>query len=160
MINDLCNDCNRMQRMRYPEALKQEALRLLAEHGVAEASRQTGIPAGTIASWGSRLGVKAPSVEQIAVLNAATAELWQKRKLAMGERLGAVAEKMLQRIDERINDDRTAGVRDLAASMAVLIDRAQLLTGGATTRAEVVERTPEAEAEVAKVLELVRTNAA
>lgn len=149
-----------MQRMQYTEAQRDEALRLLAEVGKAEASRATGIPAGTIASWGHRNGVTAPSPEQLsagmAAMAAVRTETWQVRKVALGEKLGTLCEKMATKIDERLDEDSLRGVRDLAASIAILVDRAQLLTGGATQRTETVERTTEAEAEVAQVLAITR----
>lgn len=143
--------------MKYPEAAKQEALRLLAEVGPHEASRRTGIPIGTIASWGHRHAVKAPPVASVERMVAGAQVEWARRKVQLGERLGGLAEDIAARIQQRIDVDKVTGVRDLAATMAVVIDRAQLLTGGATSRSEVVERTPESEAELAKVLQLVRS---
>lgn len=142
-----------MQRLQYTPEQKAHALALLAEVGKAEAARRTGIAAGTIASWGSRNGVSAPEAGKMAQQVTAS---WQIRKVALGEKLGTLCEKMAQGIDDRLDAKSIAGVRDLAASIAILVDRAQLLTGGATARTEVVERTPEAEAEVAQVLAQLR----
>lgn len=161
MINARCNDCKHMPRLTYPEAAKQEALRLLAEAGPAEASRRTGIPIGTIASWGHRGGVKAPSVASSERMVAGAQVEWARRRVVLGERMGTAAEMALQRIEQKLESGVGMGsMRDIAATAAVLIDRAQLLTGGATSRSEVVERTPEAEVELAKVLQLVRSMSA
>lgn len=156
MINGCNRSCNRMQRMQYTPDQKAEALELLATLGKAEAARATGIPEGTIASWGHRAGVRAPDAPQIRAAAEAVQAAWAVRKVALGEKLGTLCEKMATKIDERLDEDSLRGVRDLAASIAILVDRAQLLTGGATARTETVERTTEAEAEVAQVLALVR----
>lgn len=145
-----------MQRLQYTPDQKAEALTLLAEVGLSEAARCTGIPRGTIASWGSRNGVNSPDAEQVAGVAEVAQATWQVRKVALGEKLGTLCEKMATKIDERLDEDSLRGVRDLAASIAILVDRAQLLTGGATQRTETVERTTEAEAEVAQVLAITR----
>ena len=143
-----------MQRARYTVAQKAEALELLATVGLNEAARITGIPVGTIASWGSRSGVKAPEVNRTKAMR--TAQIaWSVRRATLADQLGEVAELATAKLRQLIEDDQVrAG--DLARALAVVIDRAQLLSGGATVRAETVERTPEAEAEVARVLNLVR----
>lgn len=148
--------CKVMQRKRYTDDQKAEALHLLAEVGLGESARRTGIPPGTVASWGHRNGVESPPTDTVAALVEQRKESWQIRKIALGERLGRICEKAAQRIEERLDADTIHGIRDLSGSIAILVDRAQLLTGGATSRTETVERTPEAEAEVAQVLEQVR----
>jgi hypothetical protein len=148
-----------MQRTQRTEAERDEALRLMADKGVTEAARITGIPKGTIASWGVRRGVTSPPVAQAQAMVEHQKVAWSIRKVALGEKLGTLCEKMAQGIDERLDAKSIAGVRDLAASIAILVDRAQLLTGGVTARTEVVERTPEAEAEVAQVLTRLRSAA-
>jgi hypothetical protein len=155
-VNDAAARCRIMQRVQYTSDQRAEALRILAEVGLSEAARQTGIPIGTISSWGHRRGVSAPEQPKMAQQ---AKEAWSVRKVALGEKLGTLCEKMAVKIDERLDEDSLRGVRDLAASIAILVDRAQLLTGSVTQRTEVVERTPENEAEVARVLELVRDTA-
>lgn len=146
-----------MQRTQHSPEAKAEALRLMVDVGLAEAARRTGIAKGTIASWAARTGTTMAPLEQRHQIAKEASVAWQVRKVEFGERLSTIAAKAADRLEERLDTDRTAGVRDLAATMAVLVDKAQLLTGGATARTEThVERTPEAEAEVAKVLSLVR----
>lgn len=112
---------------------KAEALRLLAEVGKAEAARRTGIPAGTIASWGVRNGVTSPPVEAIAKANEVAQLAWEERRLRLKDKLGAAAEQFIDQATKRIS---TRDVRDLTVSMAVCIDKAQLLAGAATARTE------------------------
>lgn len=147
-----------MQRTKHPPERRAEALRLLAEVGLAEASRRCGIAPGTIASWGHRNGVHAPSVANMEAIHERKQIAWAERKLVLGQKLGELASKAALRIEQRLDADRDVrSARDLAATMAVLVDKAQLLTGGVTSRAEVVERTIEHESEVAKVLQLARS---
>jgi hypothetical protein len=117
---------------------KAEALAILAAHGKAEAARRTGIPAGTIASWGSRHGITSPPAAELEKANAAKTLAWEDRKITMAQRLGEVAGKALDRIAERVEADRLTGIRDLATTMAICVDKAQLLAGGATTRTEAI----------------------
>jgi len=142
-------------RQRSPEQ-KAEALRLPAEVGKAEAARRTGIPAGTIASWGVRNGITAPDTNCTRTAVAAASVAWADRRVTLGEELGRIATLAARRMTERLEADKTTGVRDLAATVAVLVDKAQLLTGGATARTEMAPpaRTPEIEQELAKVIEL------
>lgn len=161
-VNTRCNACRRMQRTRYSLEQKAEALQLLARLGPHEASRLTDIPVGTISSWGTRAGVKGPEEftgRQKAV--AAKQVAFAERRVDLGNRIGEIATKIAERIDDELEHGvKREGqlVRNLAGSLAVLVDKAQLLSGGATVRTEHVERTPEAEAEVARVLQLVRAS--
>jgi hypothetical protein len=146
--------------MQYTPEQRDEALRLLAEVGKAEASRRTGIPAGTIASWGARRGVSAPSPEAWAQAHAAQLATMAERKQALATQLQSLAVKAATKLAERIERDEVTA-KDLVGALTAAVDRMQLLTGAATERVETVtaERSPEAEAEVARVLSVVRNAA-
>lgn len=81
--------------MKWTPSQRHAALRLLAEVGKAEASRRTGIPAGTIASWGARSGVSAPSAEAQRPALAAKAITVAERAITVAERKADLAERML-----------------------------------------------------------------
>lgn len=85
----------RMQRMSYTPEQKAEALRLLAEVGKAEAARRTGIPAGTIAAWGSRTGVAAPMPEALRPQHEARHAALLDRRVDIATRKAALAETLL-----------------------------------------------------------------
>lgn len=164
-VNTRCKRCKRMQRTRYSQEQKAEALQLLASLGPHEASRLTRIPVGTIGSWGHRAGVKAPDNPAFPLANrskavAAKQVAFAERRADLGNRIGEIAAKIADRIDEELEAGARRdyqAIRNLSGSLSVLVDKAQLLSGGATTRTEHLERTPEAEAEVARVLQLVRS---
>lgn len=125
----------RMQRTSYTPEQKAAALELLAQVGKAEAARRTGIPAGTIAAWGSRMGVAAPTPEAMRPQVEARQLAWAERKAAIASRFGELADLAVTELAERIRN-KTIGDRELISAVTVLVDRAQLLTGEATSRTE------------------------
>lgn len=164
MSQRLQRTMQQMQRMQYSPERKTEALLLLAEVGRTEAARRTGIPAGTIAAWGSRCGVSAP-VEQPGrrAQVEATAITIAQRKATLAERMLTKAEQILAQLDApmieksvkvvglgrnkgsqveivdvRYDRPPTADQKRIVDAVAVLVDRVQLLTGGATSRPEVL----------------------
>src|SRR5688500_14135730 len=80
-----------MQKIRWTDAQKQEALRIFREHGVSEASRLTGIPVGTIASWANRTGTKTFDTDRPAAVAA--------KQLTIAERKGNLVLGMLDDIE-------------------------------------------------------------
>lgn len=147
--------------MQYTPEERAEALRLLAEVGKAEASRRTGIAAGTIASWGHRSGVQAPSVEAQRSALEAKATTIAERKARLAERMLSEAEGMISQLHaetiERkamvvsdgaamgshieiaeVSYDRppTADQKRIVEAVAILVDKIQLLTGDVTARIE------------------------
>lgn len=147
-----------MQRRRWSEDERAEAVRLVAEVGHAEAARRTGVPRGTVASWAHRAGVTAEgattaTVQAVEARVATIAE--RKAALAAGlmddiERLrrdlfaGTIERKVVpgtQHRNTEIVDVRhattTAGDRNTTVQAIVkAIEAVQLLTGEATARIE------------------------
>jgi len=125
------------QRTYTPEQ-REEALRLIAEVGPAEASRRLEIPAGTIRSWAWRHGVATPVPESERTRAATDAAKlsWAQRRLELGRETGAVASELLDRIREAT---KAADVRSLATAFGVVVEKAQLLDGAATERVEISE---------------------
>ena len=124
--------------MQYTPEQKADALDLLSRVGKAEAARQLGIPAGTIAAWGSRCGVAAPVElpERRALLEARSLTIGE-RKATLAEDLAKLSSKAVAKLIERIDNDDIGG-RELVAALGHAIDRLQLLTGDATSRPEVL----------------------
>lgn len=151
-----------MGRTRYTPQQKADALDLYAAHGPAEAERRTGIPKGTIASWASRAGLATVAAD---VTRAATEVSAARRhyvaeefRTQMIETLADIATKAAAKelailANEHPSLDKVVGARTRA------IHDLQLLTGAATGRTETIERTPEVEAELAKVLQMRRRSA-
>jgi len=123
-------------RQRPPEQ-KAEALRLLAEVGVGEASRRTGIPSGTIASWGHREGVTSPGIEAQRTLIESGQIAWAERRMTLADRFGEVADKAARVLLERL-DHPDVTVPQVISVIEAAVGKAQLLTGGSTSREEQV----------------------
>lgn len=147
----------KMQRMHYTDEQRTEALKLLAEVGKAAAARRTGIPAGTIASWGVRHGVHAPPPEAMAKQAEARTVSIVERKVKLAEDLAVAAERMLgdlygPRLERKVvtfaalGETRIVDVRHKTTTaterkttieaVSKALETVQLLTGEATERIE------------------------
>jgi len=150
-------------RQRYTEQQRAEALALFVEHGPAEASKRTGIPGGTIASWGNRAGIASEAPERIRPAQEQRQATIAARKATLAERMLTKAEAILGQLDANLTEkhvkvvscgsnlgseveivevtyDRppTGDQKRIVDAVAVLVDKIQLLTGEATSRPEVV----------------------
>ena len=126
-----------MQRVRRTAVEKAAALELLATVGLGEAARRTGIPQGTIASWGSRSSVRAPAAEVTAVAVAAHIVAWEEKRTAVANKLGTVADRAADRLLEKLEAGEIT-VAQLISILEAATGKAQLLTGGSTSRDETV----------------------
>lgn len=155
-----------MARRTYTDAEKAEALALYAEVG-GEAARRTGIAIGTLQSWASRAGVQAPASETMALAVEASLVSLAERKarLAAGlmddiarlraqlfapttERkvvtlagphgLGATWETA----DVELDHPRFTDQKAIMTSIAIAVDKVQILTGEATERIDHRHTTP------------------
>jgi transposase-like protein len=170
---------------KYTEAEKAEALALVAEVGQGEAARRLGIPHGTLASWAHRAGVTAPDSTGTASMVAINVADTAARREQLASALIEDADRLRQQlfapcVDQVVKtENRGVGIsravivevqrdqptfadqRHIVASITGLLDKALVMLGEATARVEqltgeVGPRTPEVEAEVAKVLSVVR----
>lgn len=122
-----------MQRMQWSPELKAEALELLASVGKAETARRLGIPAGTIASWGARGGVTAPSTERMRPVVEAMQLSAAQRRVNLGEKFLEKAEKLIDAV--LIGEPAVDRKRGIEAAR-VAAETAQLLTGQPTSRVD------------------------
>ena len=171
---------------RWPEEQRAEALRLLSEVGTAGASRQTGIPEGTISSWGVRHKVSAPTPDKLADMHFRRSMSLAERKRKLAESLldkaeafvtqldGPVVEKVVkvvsrgavlgsetEVVEVKYSKPPTGDAKRIVESIGVLIDKIQLLTGDVTARTELVGGEQDRSATLATVADLLaRRNAA
>lgn len=176
-----------MQRQRYSDEQKAEAVALLQAVGPAEAARQLGISKGTISSWASRAGVYSDAAAS------ATAAAVEARTLSIAERKAALAEGLMadaQRIrgelfakrvekkafganqwhdsevvDIEYSTSTDAQRKTAVESIAKIVETVNLLTGEATQRIEQLGAgdgapAPERAKAEGTVLELVQGSAA
>lgn len=128
-------------RRTYTDDEKAAALALYAEQGPTAVTDAMGIPKATVASWAKRTGTRTVCVEKARARVEAAHLAWEKRRLEMADRIGHAAELALVQCENAIAGDgeRSPSMRDAkdaATTMAILIDKAQLLTGAATSRQE------------------------
>ena len=145
--------------MRYTQEQRAEGLALVAQVGAAEASRRLGIPKGTLDSWASRARVPAPSPNPVQVERRVLSVAERKAQLAEDllddiQRLRAqlfapckepkavvVSGGMhhpghVEVVEVHLNQPRFADQRAIMTSIAIAVDKVQILTGEATARIE------------------------
>lgn len=146
-----------MARRTYSDQEKQAALALYLDHGAAEAARRTGIAAGTLKSWASRNGVASVATEQRTAAVAAAQLTLADRKLALASdllddaqrlraqlfapcvmrkpmtvSLGKDAGSTIDITDVELTQPCFADQRQIMTSIAIAVDKVQILTGAAT----------------------------
>lgn len=139
-----------MQRSQYTPEQRGEALRLLAEIGLAGTARRTGIPRGTIASWGSRNGVAAPPVENVVKATEIKAATIAQRRTALGGKFLGAAEKLLR---DAGTEDTPIDRKRLVEAARIAAETSNLLLGEATARVDAMGGSPKEQA-LALVAEL------
>lgn len=150
-----------MPRKSYTAEQRAEAVDLYREHGAAEAARLTGITAGSIRSWASRLGVATERREELEAGVAVASVTMEHRRLALASGLMDDIEKLRSQLFAPTATNQAMVVSDGArdgshvevvevkqaeptfrdkqaaiTSIAIAVDKVQLLTGAATSRTE------------------------
>lgn len=103
--------------------------------GAKEAAGECGIKLNTVRGWVSRYGWRVSTNRRDELReNAGNAAIeWNARRTALANELGGAAERTLQVITNAL-EAGTVTTDQAIRAIAVLIDKAQLLSGGATTR--------------------------
>lgn len=117
---------------------RQRAITLAQEVGKAEAARQLGMPAGTIASWLHRSGISLTTPQALEQMRPAVERkmmLTAERKAVLADHLADLAYRATAQLAAKIDAD-VVSARDLVAALTAAVDRLQLLTGEATQRTE------------------------
>jgi len=108
------------KRRRYSDADKATALELLRANGgnLSRTSRETGVPVSTLHEWkkGEHLSETVP-------------ELRKEKRGTLASQLEAIAWKILDVLPDKLED---ASARELATTLGIVIDKAQLLRGQPT----------------------------
>lgn len=131
---------------------KARALAIYAESGPAEASRQTGIPRGTVSQMARRAGVTVTRSEQIAGAVEAAKATMAQRRAELADIMLREAQVEMQRLRSSVRESRVSAKGDLvqweepepspadrraiATTAAILVDKSNLLSGEATSRSE------------------------
>lgn len=147
---------------------KAKALELYVEHGAAEASRMTGITAGTLRQWAHRSGVTVTRAEQTRAAVEAAVLTREARRAQMADKLLEDAERLRQQLwspakvhhwgttSERSRDGTTvtstefmehtidqpvySDQRQIMTAMAIAVDKSFVLAGDSVERQEITLR--------------------
>lgn len=128
-----------MDGKRYTDDERREIVHVADTIGTRYAAAEFGVKAGTIRQWRKRLGI-GNTPERLARLNAGVqvqALAWELRARTMGNECGDTAARYLEVITEAVDEPtaqaiQVAGIASLVFTR--LVNSAQLLTGGPTTR--------------------------
>lgn len=156
-MNRLVGTLWQMARRAYTDDERAAALELYVEHGAAETARRTGIPDGTLQSWAHRAGLKSVATETTAVAVEAAMVSLAERKATLASDLLADAQKLraqlfaptttrkpmtvsdgahlgshVEVVDVDLDQPTFAEQTRIMTSIAIAIDKVQILTGQAT----------------------------
>lgn len=165
----------KQQKREYTEEQKAKALDALkASNGdLAGTARELDIPKTTLAHWAEKANVGTYDDKKTSAARAAKARIVEERKAELAaDLLESIIRLNTQMFSKQTvynfggqnNTLRTAEVdepspsdkKHLATSLAILIDKLQLLTGGATQRTEETHTRDEKEHKLAEILPLVQ----
>lgn len=143
--------------MPHPPETRAEALRLYPKHGTTETSRRTGVPKRTIIGWAKDAGLITHADEQkTAEARAHNAErvqaAWGEYRETEAKHAGTTAATARHALEAAIEAKDPQLIRALAISYGVMIDKAELLSGRATSRIETWAET-ELDTELRRLIE-------
>jgi len=125
------------RRGRWPDEVRSEALVLYAEEGVHVAHDRTGVPVNTIRSWAKRASAFVEERTGVEVVPQSSSGVpWSERREVVVDQIGGLVALAISKTREAFEAGRLRDAKDGTISLAVLIDKAQLLTGSATSRSE------------------------
>lgn len=139
------------ERRTYTDLQRQDAVGLYERDGLAEAARATSVPKSTIRGWAAAAGVRTCGSEQTRAANEVRALGMEERRQNIAEALFTEVERSLADLDGPVavysmgRDGLGTGTaprpnpKDRQArvvAVAVLLDKALLLTGQATERVD------------------------
>lgn len=119
---------------RWPDETRTAALQLLRDGvGTNETSRRTGVPAPTLSRWAKDAGIVIDRAAQTVAAAESTRLKWAQRREEIPDEVGTVLAEILEKCREATSGRDAHGY---AMAYGTLIDKAQLLTGGPTSRHE------------------------
>lgn len=122
----------------WPAETREQALSLLRDGvGTRETERRTGVPKQTLSRWAKTAGINADLAARTEAAAASTKLAWAQRRALLVDELGNATVQLLEKT-LAAEDGRDA--RGWATALAILVDKAQLLSGAATSRHEVFDR--------------------
>lgn len=129
------------ERRRWSDDIKRRALELYVEFGPADAARLLAsdghhVPAKTIAYWARQAGIQSDGAQKTAAATAAAHARFELRRAGFADRMGNLIDGLLDTAEQSLAAGDLQSVKVAAVAAAVFVDKAQLLSGGATARTE------------------------
>jgi transposase-like protein len=130
-----------MARRTYTNEQRARAVELYTEHGARAtarilASQGFHVPASTVQAWASKRGERIRTLEKRTLGVQAQILEWQERRTDEANRAGQRAEELGALLMEHAHAGNHDMVKALVPAYGVMVDKAQLLSGGATGRDE------------------------
>ena len=122
-------------------AAKAQALQLAAEHGAAEASRRTGIPAGTIRAWRTRAGQTEPPVGD-------RGEDWRAGRERTAHGAAQVAREAIEQARRDIRDGKPLRAQQSMTAAGIAVDKLTIIENQLAAYEERQMRLAEGQAQV------------
>jgi hypothetical protein len=118
---------------RWSDEDRERALQMLRDGvGTNEVARRTGIAKSAISRWSTAAGIVTARAAQTEAAHEGVKLAWAKRRGELTDRFGEVAATML---DKATGGD-SADAKNFMTAAAIAVDKAQLLSGGVTSRHE------------------------
>lgn len=148
-----------------PEAKTAALTQLTDGHTLAQVHHDTGIPKQTLSRWAKNEGLDPAALSQAKTMAAVKAkqEQWAELRATVANQAGGTAQRILALVTDALDSGelevRTIGqAKDAALTMAILVDKAQVLGGEAsaiTAHVGLREQVAEQAAELAPRLRAV-----
>ncbi|MDP1804536.1 MAG: hypothetical protein Q8K72_05170, partial [Acidimicrobiales bacterium] len=94
---------------------------------------EAGVSRGTIYRWAREAGARLDTSRTAAATAGASAR-WASRRAGLADEIGEAAQKALELCSSNLDDGAVRNAKDAALAMAILVDKAELLAGNATSR--------------------------
>lgn len=94
---------------------------------------ELGVGVATLSRWAKDAGIESPNAAQTAAAAEATKIAWHQRRTALVDEFGDVASALLQKARDA---ERARDAQAFMTAVAIGVDKAQLLSGGVTSRHE------------------------
>jgi acetylornithine deacetylase/succinyl-diaminopimelate desuccinylase-like protein len=125
-----------MAKRSYTPEQRTQALELYRTDGPTAVQAQLGIPKATVTDWAQSSGVRTVRNEKTAAAVEAKRINWEDRRLDLAHEMGRLAAKALAAAERELDDRSMRDAQAAVTTCAILVDKAQVLTGEASVRVE------------------------
>src|SRR4051794_35985930 len=113
----------------FTDEQKAQALELYRTEGPTAAAATLGCSKSTVTTWAKKAGIACEATSRTTAATKALEQRWAQRRAEVVHELGAAAEEALAKARKALADNQARPAQAFATTMAILIDKAQLLDG-------------------------------